>query len=148
MSAPFTIDPASGRMRFPELNLELGPGTPEEDFVAATARRNRDNLGFNGGWQRYVVRELISDDRKLGMFFIFFEGHLNKLSVSWCQKDESWDNWTEAGELARQEEFQWELESQLGGKAEFPWGTARVILDSKSGGTDIWVDYSKAASGK
>jgi len=146
MSAPFAIDPVTGRLRFPDLNLELKPGMAEAEFVAATARLNRDNLGANNGWQRYSVRELISGDRKLGMFLVFLNGRLNRLGFSWCQKDETWDNWTEARDLAWQEEYRQALDSQLGGQADFPWGRASVIEDSKSGGTDIWIDYSQPAS--
>lgn len=142
MSAPFVIDPPTGRLRFPDLALELSPGMPESAFISATARLNRDNLGFNAGWQRYSLRELISGDRKLGMFFIFLNGSLNKVSMAWAPKDETWDDWSEAVEAARQKEFQQALDSQLGGASEFRWGKISVIQDRKSGGTDIWVDYA------
>jgi hypothetical protein len=142
MSAPFVIDPPTGRLRFPDLALELTPGMPEAAFIAATAGCNRDNLGAYDGWQRYSIRELISADRKLGMFFIFFKGRLSKLSVAWAPKDETWDDWSEAVEAARQKEFQQALDSQLGGASELSWGKISVIQDSKSGGTDIWIDYS------
>jgi hypothetical protein len=144
VSAPFVIDAATGRLRFPDLDLELNPGMPEAEFIAATSRINRDNLGFNDGWQRYSVREVISGDRKLGLFFIFRNERLSKFSFAWCPKDETWDNWSEASESARQKEYQQELDSQLGGKAEFPWGRVSAYQDSKSGGTDIWIDYSQA----
>jgi len=65
MTAPFAIDPATGRVRFPDLALDLFPWMPQADFVAATASLNRDDLGTNDGWQRYQVRQLISEDRKL-----------------------------------------------------------------------------------
>jgi hypothetical protein len=32
---------------------------------------------------------------------------------------------------------------QLAGKNALPWGRASVVLDSKSGGTDIWIDYAQ-----
>ena len=143
MSAPLLIDPASGRLRFPDLELDLTPGMEQAAFIAATARMNRDNLGVNDGWQRYSVRAPISGDRKLGLFFIFLHGRLNKLSIAWSGKDETWDNWSEASEAARQKEYQQALDSQLGGKSEFPWGRISVIVDSKSGGTDIWIDYAQ-----
>jgi hypothetical protein len=146
MSAPFAIDPATGRLRFPDLNLELGPGMAEAEFIAATSRLNLDTLGANDGWQRYSLRHVISADRKLGLFFIFLNGRLSKFSLAWAQKDATWDDWSEAGELALQQEYQRELDSLLGGRREFPWGKVRVIEDSKSGGTDIWVDYSQATS--
>jgi tetratricopeptide (TPR) repeat protein len=100
------------------------------------------NLGANDGWQRYSIRESIPGDRKLGMFLIFLNGRLSKLGFSWCQQDETWDNWTEARDLAWRKEYQQALDSQLGGQIDFPWGRASVIQDSKSGGTDIWIDYS------
>lgn len=146
MSSPVVIDPATGQVRFPDLNLELDPGMLEADFIAATARVNRDNLGFNGGWQRYAIRELIPGDRKLGLFFIFLNERLVKLSAAWARKDETWDTWSEAGEAARQKEYQQILDSQLGGRREFSWGRASAIYDSKGGGSDIWVDYSPPAS--
>jgi hypothetical protein len=102
MSAPFAIDPATGRLRLPDLDLDLTPGMPQAAFISATSRLNRDNLGANDGWQRYSMRELISGDRKLGLFLIFFDGRLNKLSFAWSQKDETWDDWSEASEAARQ----------------------------------------------
>jgi hypothetical protein len=146
MSAPFVIDPATGRVRFPDLSLELRPHMPQSDFIAATSRLNRDGLGANDGWQRYSIRELIPDDRKLGLFFIFLDDRLNRASFAYCPKDETWENWSEESEAARQKEYQQELDSQLSGKNSFPWGTVSVILDSKSGGTDIWIDYSEPAS--
>jgi hypothetical protein len=143
MKAPFVIDAATGNIRFPDLSLELYPQMPETEFISASAALNRDNLGFNGGWRRYSIRAVSSGDRKLGLFLIFFHDRLAKLSFAWAPKDETWDDWSEATEKARLEEYQRELEAQLGGKNELPWGRASALLDSKSGGTDIWIDYSQ-----
>lgn len=143
MSAPFIVDPATGRLHFPDLALDLSSAMAEAAFLAATARLNRDNLGANDGWQRYSMREIISGGRKLGLFFIFFNGRLSKLSIGWAPKDETWDDWSEESEAARQKEYQQAIDSQLGGKSELPWGTVAVILDSRSGGADIWVDYAQ-----
>jgi hypothetical protein len=144
MSAPFAIDPATGRLRFPDLDLDLTPGMPQAAFISATARLNRDNLGANDGWQRYSVREIIAGDRKLGLFIMFFNRRLTKLSFAWSQKDETWDDWSEASEAARRKEYQQAIDSQLGGKSEFAWGTVAAIQDNKSGGADIWVEYSQS----
>jgi hypothetical protein len=141
MNAPFTIDPETGRLYFRDLSLELRPFMAEEEFIAATAKLNRDNLGLTGGWQRYSIRQLISQDRRLGIFLIFLNGTLNKLSFAYAHKDESWATWTEQGELERQKEYREELATQLGGIDTFPWGKISVVLDSKSGGTDIWINY-------
>jgi hypothetical protein len=147
--ATFLIDPATGRVRIPDLEIEMAPGMAEAEFLAATRHLNRDRLGSNDGWQRYSLRALISGDRKVGMFLIFLNGRLSKFSLAWAQKDETWDDWSEASERARQEEYRQELDRQLGGKdkekGEFSWGRAWVIEDSKSGGTDIWIDYSPPA---
>jgi hypothetical protein len=75
-------------------------------------------------------------------FFVFLDGRLKMLTFAYAHKDESWATWTEAGELARKKEYQHELATQLGGKNTFPWGTVRAVLDSKSGGTEIFVNYS------
>jgi hypothetical protein len=141
VSAPFAIDPASGRLRFPDLPLELAPQMLEDEFIAATSRLNRENLGYNSNWQRYAIRSLIPEDRKLGLFVIFWNGRLCKASLAWSHKDESWDTWSEEGEAARLKEYQRELDFQLAGKTAFPWGKASVVVDSKGGGTDIWIDY-------
>ncbi len=114
----------------------------EADFIAATASFNRDNLGANDGWQRYTVKQHISSDRKLGLFVIFLNGRLKTASFAYAQKDETWDTWTEEGELAREREYRQELERQLGGKSSFSWGKATVKLDSKGGGTDVWIEYA------
>jgi hypothetical protein len=143
MSAPFAIDTATGRLRFPDLPLELCPQMPEADFLSATAALNRDNLGFNAGWQRYAIRQVIPGDRKLGLFVIFLHERLVKLSFAWAPKDETWDDWSEATEQARLKEYQQLLDSQLGPTNTLPWGKASVVLDSKTGGTDIWIDYSQ-----
>jgi hypothetical protein len=144
MNAPFAIDAATGNVRFPDLPLELRPQMPEAEFISASASLNRDNLGFNAGWQRYAIRKVIPGDRKLGMFLIFFHQRLVKLSFAWAPKDETWDDWSEATEQARLKEYQQELDAQLGGNHAPPWGRASVLLDSKSGGTDIWIDYSQS----
>src|SRR5215471_484551 len=141
MPAPFAIAPATGHVRFPDLALELRPGMPQQEFIDATAKLNRDNLGFNGGWQRYSIRQEISDDRKLGIFFVFFNERLNKASFAWAQKDQTWDTWSEEKEAARLNEYRQELDAQLGAKRTFPWGKVDAILDNKSGGTDIWVEF-------
>ena len=146
MSAPFAIDPATGRIRFPGLDLELRPQIPQAEFITATSRMNRDNLGANDGWQRYSLRALVPDDRILGLFFIFLNDRLNKASFAYGPKNETWDNWSEETEAARQKEYQQELDAQLSGKSSFPWGKVSVKLDSKSGGTDIWIDYSDQPS--
>ena len=142
MSAPFNIDSETGQVLFPDLSLELRPLMSQQEFIAATATLNRDNLGANDGWQRYSIRQLISEDRKLGLFVIFLHERLHMLSFAYAQKDETWADWTEAGEREREKEYQQELSRQLGGKDTFPWGIARAQLDSKSGGTDIWIRYS------
>ena len=90
MKAPFAIDPETGHVRFPDLSLELRPLMPQSEFIAATSKLNRDNLGANGGWQRYSIRELISEDRRLGMFLVFLNEQLQKLSFAYAHKDESW----------------------------------------------------------
>ena len=143
MNAAFAIDAATGNIHFPDLPLELRPQMPEAEFISATASLNRDNLGFNGGWQRYSIRTLIPGDRKLGLFLIFLQNRLVKLSFAWAPKDETWDDWSEATEKARLKEYQQELDAQLEGKNMLPWGIATAFLDSKSGGTDIWIDYSQ-----
>lgn len=143
MDAPFVIDALTGNIGFPDLRLELRPHMPEAEFISTTAALNRDNLGYNGGWQRYSIRTAISGERKLGLFVIFLHDRLVKLSFGWAPKDESWDDWSEATENARLKEYQQELDSQLGGKKSLPWGRASALLDSKSGGTDIWIDYSQ-----
>lgn len=142
MTAPFRIFPEKGNIEFPDLHLALHPGMPEADFIAATASLNRDNLGQNGGWQRYSIRELIPQDQRLGIFFVFLNGRLKMVSFAYCHKDESWATWTEAGELAREKEYQQELAAQLGGENTFSWGTVGAQVDSKSGGTDIWINFS------
>lgn len=142
MSAPFVIDPETGSVSFPDIALEVHPLMPEAEFIAATARLNRDNLGANDGWQRYSIRALIPSDRKLGMFFVFQHGRLKMLSFAWAQKDETWADWSEATELARENEYRQELAAQLGGKNTLAWGTVGAQLDSKSGGTDIWINFS------
>jgi hypothetical protein len=144
MSAPFTINPQSGHVHFPDISLELRPLMPETEFISATSSLNRDNLGRNAGWQRYSIRQLISEDRRLGLFVIFFHERLNMLSFAYAHKDESWDTWTEEGERAREKEYQQELASQLGNQNTFPWGTVGAQLDSKSGGTDIWIRFADA----
>ena len=146
MNAPFAIDPETGRVRFPDLSLELRPPMPQSEFIAATSKLNRDNLGANGGWQRYSIRELISEDRRLGMFLIFLNERLQKLSFAYAHKDESWATWSEEGERAREKEYQTELAAQLGPGNTFSWGRVNAKLDSKSGGTDIWMDFSDPAS--
>ena len=142
MPAPFAINAATGTIRFPELSLEFRSGMPESEFISATSKLNRDNLGFNDGRQRYNIRQEISDDRILGMFLIFQHERLWRFSLTYASKDESWDNWTEEREQARLAEYKRELAAQLEGKDTFPWGRAWVFLDSKSGGTDIWVEFS------
>jgi len=146
MKVPFAIDPETGRVQFPDLSLELRPLMPQSEFIAATSKLNRDNLGANGGWQRYSIRELISEDRRVGMFLIFLNERLQKLSFAYAHKDESWATWSEEGERAREKEYQTELAAQLGPGNTFPWGRVSVKLDSKSGGTDIWMDFSDPAS--
>jgi len=119
---------------------------PQSEFIAATSKLNRDNLGANGGWQRYSIHELISEDRRLGMFLIFLNERLQKLSFAYAHKDESWATWSEEGEREREKEYQTELVAQLGPGNTFSWGKVSPQLDSKSGGTDIWMDFSDPAS--
>jgi hypothetical protein len=145
MSAPFAIDPETGRIRFPDLSLELQPLMPQPDFIAATSSLNRDNLGANNVWQRYSIRELISNDRKLGLFLVFRSDKLKLLTFAYAHKDESWATWSEQGELEREKEYRQELASQLGAKDTFPWGTAKAQLDSKSGGTEIFINFLEPA---
>jgi hypothetical protein len=143
VTAPFTIDAAAGCVRFPDLSLELHPGMPQQEFVAATAKLNRDNLGANGGWQRYSIRQEISGDRKLGIFFVFLNERLDMITFAYAPKDETWENWSEEKEAARLSEYRQELDSQLGGKTALPWGKVSAILNSKSGGTEITIEFNE-----
>ncbi len=43
-------------------------------------------------------------------------------------------------------EYKQAIASQVGGKNTFVWGKINAQLDSKSGGTDIWVDYGEPAT--
>jgi hypothetical protein len=61
----------------------------QEDFIASTASFNRDNLGANDGWQRYSIRQLISNDRRLGLFVIFLNGRLKMASFAYAQPFET-----------------------------------------------------------
>jgi hypothetical protein len=141
VNAPFLIRPESGHIRFPDLHLELHPLMPQAEFITATSSLHRDD-GSNGPWQRYSIRELIPDDRRLGIGFYFLDGRLKRLSFACFHKDESWATWTEAGELAWEKEYQRELATQLSGKNTFPWGTVHAEFDRKSGGAGICVNYS------
>ena len=143
MKAPFVIDPGAGRVTFPDLSLEVQPGMSEEEFIAASASLKPENRGSNNGWQRYAIRHSIPQDQVIGIFFIFLHGKLNMLTFTYNHKDESWDTWSEATELAREKEYQQELAAQLGGKNEFSWGVVGAQLDRKSGGTDIWMRFTE-----
>lgn len=146
MSAPFVIDPATGRVRFPELNLELRALMPEKEFIAATAAFNRDDLGSNDGWRRYSIG-YASGDRKWGLFFVLINGLLNRVSFAYAPIDATWDNWTEKIEQQRVQEYENELSKQLGGGRVFSWGEVAILLDSKSGGNNIWINYSADQKG-
>src|SRR5262245_31170804 len=142
MNAPFTIDPITGNIRFPDLPLQLRPQMPEAEFISVTESLNRDNLGFNAGWQRYAMRKLIPGGRRLGLLWSLRRELLEKSGVAWAAKNETWDAWAEGTEKARLKEYQQELDAQLSGKNTLPWGRANVFLHGKSGATDISIDYS------
>ena len=141
MNPPFAIDATTGSIRFRDLPLELRPRMTQAEFISASASLNRDNLGGNEGWQRYSIRAPISGDRKLGMFLVFLNDRLKTLSFAYAHKNESWDTWTEQGERDRENEYRQELAAQLGSANTFPWGRVQVLLDSKGGGTDIWLHF-------
>jgi hypothetical protein len=140
--APFAMDANTGHIRFPDLSLQLRPRMPQSEFVAATAKLNRDNLGANGGWQRYSIRQEISGDRKLGIFFVFFNELLTMITFAYAPIDETWDNWSEEKEAARLNEYRQELDAQLAGKSALPWGKVSVINNEKSGGTEITIQFN------
>src|SRR5258708_35264987 len=112
----------------------------QADLISATSSFKGDCLGADGGWKRYTVKQAIYGDRKLGLFVIFSNGQLKTASFAYANRDESWDTWSEEGELAREKEYRQELERQLGGKRSFASGKAAVKLYSKSGGTGIWSE--------
>jgi hypothetical protein len=143
MPAPFAIDAKTGGILFPGLSLELRPRMPHQEFIAATANLNRDNLGSNGGWQRYSIRQEISGERKLGIFFVFLDEFLTMVTFAYAPKDETWDNWSEEKEAARLQEYRQEIDAQLGGKTTLTWGKVSVINNEKSGGTEITIRFSE-----
>lgn len=142
MNAPFIVDPETGRIRFPDISMELHPRMSQAEFISSSSSLNRDNLGANNGWQRYSIRELISDDRRLGLFLVFLDGQLKLFTFAYGAKDETWDNWLEEREAARLKEYQQELDRQLGDRNTFPWGKVSALVDSKSGGTEIYFNFS------
>lgn len=143
MEAPFKIDPQTGRIRLPELKLELWPRMPQQEFLTATSSLNRDNLGANGGWQRYSIHAQLLNDRKIGLFFVFFNDELNVVSFAYCHKDDTWENWSEERERKTAEDYKQQLALQLGPGNSFPWGRIGAEYDQRSGGTDIWLRYSE-----
>jgi len=145
VTARFAIDPSTGRVRFPDLPLEFSPQMAEAEFIAATAHLNRENLGAQGSWQRYAIKAPISGNRKLGTYFIFWNGRLCKASFAWAGQ-ESWDTWSEETEAARRTEYKSQLDSQLSGNWSRAWGKVSIVVDSKGGGTDIWIDYGCPSS--
>src|SRR5262249_29827613 len=141
MNVPFTIDAESGIVRFPDLRLELRPQMSADEFISASSRINRDNLGANDGWQRYQLRSGLPLNQKLGIFLVFRRGQLCKFTFLWSPADASWDNWSEEAENTRTAEFKDVLATHLGDREVFPWGKAKVDYDSKTGETHILVDY-------
>jgi hypothetical protein len=142
LDAPFEIDPESGILTFAELALALAPKQPLAAFLATDAGAHAEDGGCNGGWRRYHLRHDLEDGRLLSASLFFFNGCLTMVRFGYGSKSAfSWSGWSKKRELARDADYQNEIDRQLGRQGRFPWGVAKAVFDEKAGWARLVIKY-------
>jgi hypothetical protein len=142
MNAPFEIDRETGTLHFPHLALTLAPKQELAHFLA-TGIAARAKKGFtNQEWQWYLLRQNIGDGQGLWVSLGFSYDWITQVSFGYGPESEwDWSKWSKEKELARSDEYQRELERQLGSRGQFPWGIANAGYDDKAASAEIFVRY-------
>jgi hypothetical protein len=97
------------------------------------------------GWHWYHLQ--FSDaPYYIGVNLGFFQERLRTYHFGWSMGSQlqSWDDWSEAVELQRAQEFEKWLTQQVGRARTFAWGTAWAGYDPRSAGSSIVIHYATA----
>jgi hypothetical protein len=142
LDAPFEIDLDSGVLKFAQIPLTLAPKQSVSAFLTTDAGARAQNLGGDKGWQRYHLGHNLGDGRVLGVSLYFFNSCIARAHISYgSEREFGWSGWTEGRELAKAEEYQGEIVSQLGRRGRFPWGVADAVYDDKAAQAVLFVKY-------
>lgn len=100
---------------------------------------------FNNGWSTITYKGLESANEKIHITFRFKNRALKQIDFTPLNKQnsdtENWDNWSKNKELELKETYDVWLNSKIGTKRNYDWGTIASVYDAKSGSSSIIIIY-------
>lgn len=142
LDAPFEIEPESGVLKFAQISLTLVPEQTLAAFLATDAGANAEDGGSNEEFQRYILRNDLTDGRVLGVSLSFMNRCLARVRFDYRPKSEcDWSTWSEKRELIRTDDYRNEIVRQLGRRGRFDWGVVDAAYDDKAASAFLFVKY-------
>ncbi len=139
------IDPHTGAIKLAAARFLIEPQLTRAEFLAAPIAGGARIFVRNEPFCSYYLGTHELAGEPFGVV-LYFHGELLwqvELSAGAPQFGSSWDDWSEAGELARKRLHEFLLERELGrAGGPYPWGIINSVYDPKGGSGSIIVRYA------
>ncbi len=137
------IDRETGALILAKGRLERG--VERSAFRRSALGRASERNDMGTGWVHFDLPKQTDGDRTFGVRVSFEDERLDgyTLWLADARFGTSWDDATEAKELARRDAHDAWLAEMLGRKREFPWGEARSTYDAREMSATIGVRFRR-----
>ena len=142
------IDVGTGRVTIPG-EITIKPLCEKKELSEFFKKYNAQTWNVRNGWEHYYLRNFKIDNNYFFFDFMFYNEILNRIDFCFFDnpvKNASWDDWSEAKELERKEEFEQWLSKVSGTVRNFSWGKLNAYYDSKGGSSGIMIAYALPTS--
>lgn len=126
----------------------IKPSMAKKELIDFFKKNNAETWNVKNGWEHYYLRNFKIGDKYFFFDFAFYNDILNRIDFCFYinpVKNASWNDWSEASELERKEEFEKWLDSTIGNTRNFNWGKTNAYYDSKGGSSGIMIAYDQPA---
>ncbi|WP_324027805.1 hypothetical protein QSV08_07620 [Maribacter sp. BPC-D8] len=129
------------------LNFDTGVISKEQtsDDICKILGSPNSQDDFNNGWCTITYKGLESTNEKLNITFRFKNRALKQIDFTprYNQNSDTqgWGNWSKKKELELKETYDVWLNSKIGPKRIYEWGSIASVYDPKSGSSSIVIIY-------
>jgi len=126
--------------------ITVKPFSGKKELTDYFKNNNAESWDVKNGWEHYYLRNIKIKDKYFFFDFTFYNEILNRIDFCFYDtpvKNASWDDWSEAKELERKEEFEKWLNNETGNQRNFHWGKVNAYYDSKGGSSGIMIAYEQ-----
>lgn len=136
------LDPRNGHLRLPN-GCTIHPALRPAVVASLGPSQPPTHRDMGTGW-RWCRLQLSHAPYFIGVNLGFWQEQLRTYQFGWSTRllPTSWNDWNEAAELRRAQEFEEWLSQQVGRTRTFEWGTAWVGYDPRSAGSSIVIHYA------